>query len=167
MRWLLVLLLLSSVAARAQAPVPPPVPAQDAPDDMGPPPKPDEAPPPPPPEEAPAPPQEEHEKKQDISPPDAWVARTTATLRVMNKIDSTVQSLSVPVGGSAQFQSLNIKVSGCFVRPPDLPADAAAHVDITDTRPDQPGLNAWILQNEPALNMLQHPVYDVQLAGCA
>jgi hypothetical protein len=171
MRVFLVLLLLASAiasaAARAQTPVPPPVPAPDAPDDIGPPPKPEEAPPPPPPEEAPAPPPEEQAKKQDISPPDAWVARTTATLRVMNKIDSTVQSLTVPVGGTGQYESLSIKVSGCFVRPPDLPADAAAHVDITDNRPDQPGLNAWILKNEPALNMLQHPVYDVQLAGCA
>jgi hypothetical protein len=103
----------------------------------------------------------------DLSPPDSWQPRTKATLRVMNKIDSTVQTLSVPVGGSVNFQSLTIRLSGCYVRPPDLPADAAAHLTITDSRPGLPGFDAWMLQNEPALNMLEHPVYDVQLAGCS
>jgi len=73
----------------------------------------------------------------------------------------------VPVGGTAKYESLTIRVSGCYVRPPDLPADAAAHLTITDSRPGQPGFDAWMLKNEPALNMLEHPVYDVQLAGCA
>jgi hypothetical protein len=168
----LTLVLLAPMQARAQVPpgVPLPAPpnAGDMPkgDDVPPPVPMDEAPPAPPPEEAPAPPKEKEPKKQDISPPDAWVPRTQATLRVMNKIDSTVQTLSVPVGGSTTYQSLTIKLSGCFVRPPDLPDDATAHLTITDSRPDQPGFDAWMLKNEPALNMLQHPVYDVQLAGC-
>jgi hypothetical protein len=105
--------------------------------------------------------------KDKLSPPDLWLPRQHGTLRVMNKIDSTVQTLTVPVGGNVTYQSLAIKLSGCFVRPTDLPADAAAHVTISDTRPDQPGFEGWILKNEPALHMLEHPVYDVQLAGCA
>jgi hypothetical protein len=129
-----------------------------------------EAPPGPPPDVAPGTEQRAPATKlqpPDLSPPDSWQPRTKATLRVMNKIDSTVQTLSVPVGGSVDFESLTIRLSGCYVRPPDLPADAAAHLKITDSRPEQPGFDAWMLQNEPALNMLEHPVYDVQLAGCS
>jgi len=144
-----------------QAPAPPDMDQAPAPPDT------DQAPAPPAREEAPAPPRESHPKAQELSPPDAWLPRRGGTLRVMNKIDSTVQTLSVPVGGSVTYQSLTIKMSGCFVRPPDLPADAAAHLTITDSRPDQPGFDAWMLQKEPALNMLEHPVYDVQLVGCA
>lgn len=106
-------------------------------------------------------------KNPDISPPDTWQPRQTGTLRVMNKIDSTVSTVTLKVGETTKFQSLQITLSGCFVRPPDLPADATAQVSIVDSRPDQPGFNGWILKNEPGLNMLEHPVYDVQLAGCS
>jgi hypothetical protein len=174
--WLWALLLMAAaVPARAQVPadaIRPPPPADHVTptprsDDVPAPPDMDQAPAPPPTDEAPAAPKEDHPKGQDLSPPDAWLPRGAGTLRVMNKIDSTVQTLSVPVGGSVTFGSLTIKMSGCFVRPPDLPADATAHLTITDRRPDQPGFDAWMLQKEPALNMLEHPVYDVQLVGCA
>ena len=105
-------------------------------------------------------------KPPDMSPPDAWQARQKATLRVMDKIDSTTQELTLGVGGEAKFKSLTIKLTGCFVRPPDLPADAAAHLTITDSREGAPGFDGWMLQKEPGLNMLEHPVYDVQLASC-
>ena len=134
--------------------------------DVAPPPPPaDEVPPPADTEEAPAP-EPPKENKQQMSPPDAWVADGGATLRVMNKIDSTVHVVDVPAGGTVTFESLTIKLTTCYVRPPDLPADAAAHLTITDSRPGQPGFDGWILKNEPALHMLEHPVYDVQLAGC-
>jgi len=159
----LALLCLVAGPARAQ-PVPaPPADALPAPSVI-------EAPPAPPADVAPGPEQPPPATKLQppvLSPPDSWQPRTKATLRVMNKIDSTVQTLSVPVGGNVNFQSLTIRLSGCYVRPPDLPADAAAHLTITDSRPDQPGFDAWMLKNEPALNMLEHPVYDVQLAGCS
>ncbi len=108
----------------------------------------------------------EEVKPPDMSPPDSWQPRQAGTVRVMNKIDSTVATVSLKVGDTVPFQSLRITLSGCFVRPPDLPADAAAHLAIADTRPDQPGFAGWMLKNEPALNMLEHPVYDVQLVGC-
>jgi hypothetical protein len=65
-----------------------------------------------------------------------------------------------------QLQSLSITLEACAVRPDDLPADATAHLKVTDSRPDQPGYDGWILQQEPAINLFEHPVYDIQLAGC-
>jgi hypothetical protein len=102
-----------------------------------------------------------------LSPPDAWQPAHAGIVRILNKIDSTVQAVTIPAGATVTVQSLTIKLSGCFIRPPDLPADASAHLTITDTRPGQPGFDGWMLKNEPGLNMLEHPVYDVQLAGCA
>jgi hypothetical protein len=101
-----------------------------------------------------------------ISPPDTWVQRQAGTLRVLNKLDSTVQTLTLHVGVTTQLQSLTITLEACAVRPPDLPADASAHLKVTDSRPDQPGYDGWILQQEPAINLFEHPVYDIQLAGC-
>ncbi len=105
-------------------------------------------------------------KPPDLSAPDSWVPRQHGSVRVMNKIDSTVQTVDVPLGQTVTYQSLLITLSGCFVRPSDLPDDAAAHLKIVDRHPDAPGFDGWVLKREPALNMLQNPVYDVQLASC-
>ena len=102
----------------------------------------------------------------DLSPPDSWQPRQSGTLRVMNKIASTVQDVTLPVGGQTTIATLTIKLTGCYVRPGDLPADAAAHLTISDSREGAPGFDGWMLQKEPGLNMLEHPVYDVQLANC-
>ncbi len=101
-----------------------------------------------------------------ISAPDSWVQRQSGTVRVLNKIDSTVQSLSLKVGETAKLQTLSITLRACAVRPDDLPRDAAAHLSVADSRQGAPDFDGWILQNEPAANMLEHPVYDIHLAGC-
>ena len=102
----------------------------------------------------------------DISPPDSWQPKQSGTLRVLNKLDSTVTALTLKVGETRTLQSLSITLKGCAIRPPDLPQDAAARVTVADAREGAPGFDGWILQNEPAAAMLEHPVYDIQLAGC-
>jgi hypothetical protein len=101
-----------------------------------------------------------------ISPPDTWVPKQSGTLRVLNKLESTVQTVTLRVGQSQTLQSLSITLQACEVRPPDLPQDSTAHLAVTNSQNDDAGFNGWILQNEPAANMLQDPVYDIQLAGC-
>ena len=105
-------------------------------------------------------------KPPDLSPPDTWVPQQRGSIRVMNKIDSTVETVALQVGQTTTYQSLQINLSGCFTRPTDLPADAVAHLKIVDQHPDAPGFEGWVLKREPSLNMLQSPVYDVQLANC-
>ena len=102
-----------------------------------------------------------------ISPPDSWQPKQSGTVRVLNKIDSTVRPITLRVGETVRLQSLSITLQGCAIRPPDLPADAAAHLAVSDSREDAQGFDGWILQNEPAANMFEHPVYDIQLAGCS
>ena len=97
---------------------------------------------------------------------DAWARRGVAELTVLDKVRAQATPVSVPVGQSVTFHSLTIKVLGCAVRPPDQAPDATAFVDITDSTPGAPGLRGWILANEPFMNMLQHPIYDVRVTGC-
>ena len=105
-------------------------------------------------------------KPPDISPPDTWLPVQGGSVRIMNKIDESVDLVSLRVGQTLTYQSLTLTLSGCFIRPTDLPEDSAAHLKIVDSRPDTPQFDGWMLKREPSLNMLQHPVYDVQLAGC-
>ncbi len=101
-----------------------------------------------------------------LSPADAWTPRQAGTLRVLNKLDSTVTTLTLKLGETRTLQTLSITLKACAIRPPDLPRDAAAELTVTDTRQEIPAFQGWILANEPAAAMLEHPVYDIQLAGC-
>ncbi len=100
------------------------------------------------------------------SAPGSWVPRDTAELLVLDKVNAKSSALTLKVGQAADNASLSIALRACSVRPPDQAQDAAAYLDIRDSRPGAPGFHGWVFANEPALNMLEHPVYDIRLVAC-
>jgi hypothetical protein len=99
-------------------------------------------------------------------PANPWLPRQTAELTVLDKINGTLQTLAIAVGGSAQAGTLTIGVRACLIRPPDRAPDATAWLDIVDSTPNAPAFHGWTVVSVPSLSMLQHPVYDVRLMGC-
>ena len=101
-----------------------------------------------------------------LSAANAWQTRTQAELIFLDKVRAQPTPASVRVGQAVTFGSLTITVRSCMARPPDLPQDSAAFVDIADSRNGTAGFRGWMMANEPALNGLEHPIYDVRLAAC-
>jgi hypothetical protein len=99
--------------------------------------------------------------------PNLWVPAHAAQLDVLNKIDSRTRRLSIKAGQSATFGTITIAVKSCDLRPPNQAPDAAAWLDITDSDPKAVSFHGWMLAREPAVSVLQSPVYDVHLTGCA
>ena len=99
--------------------------------------------------------------------PNVWVPAEVAKLQALDKVNAQASDLTIKVGQSASFGSLTILVKSCVIRPSDQPADAAVFLDITDSRGDTPGFDGWMLKDEPSLSMMQHPIYDVRVMGCA
>jgi hypothetical protein len=100
------------------------------------------------------------------STPGSWVPRDTADLLVLDKVNAKSTALTLKVGQAADNASLSISLRACSVRPPDQPQDSAAYLDVKDSRAGAPGFHGWMFANEPAVNMLEHPVYDLRLVGC-
>jgi hypothetical protein len=100
------------------------------------------------------------------APGPAWLPRGEAVLQALDKVNARNQTFNVRVGASARFGSLTIAVQSCVVRPPDQPADAAAFLVVTDATPGSPAFHGWMFQSDPAVSMLQHPIYDVRVLGC-
>lgn len=98
--------------------------------------------------------------------PNTWLPQGTAILRGLDKVNAQSATVTIKVGQSGSFGSLTIAVQACVIRPPDQPADAAAYLVITDSHPDSPGFKGWMLKQEPEVSMLEHPVYDIRIAGC-
>lgn len=100
------------------------------------------------------------------SPPGTWLPRTAADIQVLDKVNAQSGTVKLKVGQVAENASLRITLRGCSVRPPDMPQDATAYIDVADSRKGAPGFHGWIFANEPSLSMLEHPIYDLHLLAC-
>lgn len=98
-----------------------------------------------------------------------WLPRPVAVMQGLDKVTARISRFEVPVGGSAEFGTLRVHVATCQQRPPTLPPESAAFVQIDDARPDEPArrvFSGWMFASSPALNALEHPVYDVWVESC-
>lgn len=103
---------------------------------------------------------------QGTALPATWLPRTAARLQVLNKQTASTREILVPVGGAAKVGPLTVTVRACVVRPPGMPADAAAFLDIAPTKPGPALYQGWSLKNEPFLSMFQQPTYNIRVLGC-
>ncbi len=94
------------------------------------------------------------------------MSRGNADLAGLDKITARLTPLSAKIGQTVGFGSLQITVRSCIVRAPDQPADQAAYLDITDKNAPGFAFHGWMLLSDPAISVLEHPVYDVKLLGC-
>lgn len=98
-----------------------------------------------------------------------WVPERAARLQALDKVTARVTILEVRVGQSITFGSLTIKLASCFGRPPDEVPDAAAWMEMTDSRAaagSPPAFTGWMFANAPGVHMLEHPVYDIRVLEC-
>lgn len=99
-------------------------------------------------------------------PPDTWQGRSIATVRVLDKLDAHIQMLDIPTGQDVTYKSLTLHATSCLQRPPTLPADSAAWLEVHDAHEGMAPFQGWMAIAEPATGVFQNPLYDVQLAGC-
>lgn len=97
---------------------------------------------------------------------EGWVPKTAADLILLDKVRAQPAAMSVKVGDSATFGSITVHIRSCVSRPPDQPADSAAFVEVSDSRGKGDVFRGWILANTPSVSLMEHPVYDLKLAGC-
>ncbi len=98
-----------------------------------------------------------------------WRLGRVAELQALDKVTARVVTLRAQVNQPERFGSLTITVRSCNARPPDEVPDAAAWLEIADSRAPANGaavFRGWMFANAPGVNMLQHPVYDIRLIDC-
>lgn len=92
-----------------------------------------------------------------------------ARMQAMDKITGRVSEIDVPVNGAADFGSFSIVVRRCVTRSPEETPENTAFVDVVDTYNHQEPVNifkGWMMSSSPALNAVEHPIYDVWLIKC-
>lgn len=92
-----------------------------------------------------------------------------ARMQAMDKITGKVSEIDVPVNGEVKFGSFSIVVRACATRPPEDTPENYAFVDIIDDYNINTKLNifrGWMFSSSPALNAVEHPIYDIWLLKC-
>jgi hypothetical protein len=96
-------------------------------------------------------------------------AAQTAVLQGLDKVTARISTVPAPLGEVVRFGTLEILVRACRKRPPEEPPETTAFIEITDVRRgSEPKrlFTGWMFASSPALNALEHPVYDVSLIDC-
>ena len=90
-------------------------------------------------------------------------------LQGLDKVTARVSSFEAPIGESVRFGTLEIVPRVCHRTPPEEPPESTAYLDIVDLRSGGASVDlfhGWMFASSPALNALEHPVYDVWVLEC-
>lgn len=90
-------------------------------------------------------------------------------LRALDKVTARLSVLTLEIGKPARFGQIDIQVLACVTRPPTEPPDHLAFLRITEIRRDTAPrivFSGWMFASSPAINPLEHPVYDVWVVEC-
>jgi len=104
-----------------------------------------------------------------LAGPAAAIEANVVVLQGLDKVTARTDTFEVPVGSAHRFGTLEITVHHCWKAPPEEPPENKAFLEIVDIRPDREPktvFTGWMFSSSPALNALEHPVYDVQVENC-
>ncbi|MFP3943745.1 MAG: DUF2155 domain-containing protein [Alphaproteobacteria bacterium] len=97
------------------------------------------------------------------------IPQKVAVLRGLDKTTARVNQMAVEVGKPFRFGALKVVVRACMARPPEEPPEHTAFLDVTEISPageKSEVFKGWVFASTPALNAVEHPVYDVWLIKC-
>jgi hypothetical protein len=103
-------------------------------------------------------------------------AERIATIGLLNKRNNITRDLVIKVGEQQQVGNAVVRVQSCERTAPwEMPAETGAFVQFFVEEPPRPGadkiwrkvFSGWLFKNSPALNVVEHPIYDVWVKDCA
>ena len=102
-----------------------------------------------------------------------WLEGDIAVFQGLDKITARIKSLEFEVGKNNKFGILDINVKRCVFSKPTETPESIVYINILDNSKKQIQLkntnvvfNGWMFASSPALNALEHPVYDLVLIEC-
>lgn len=102
----------------------------------------------------------------------AWcddIEMNTAHMQAMDKITGHVTEIDVPVNGLVNFGSFSILARKCVTHSPEETPEDTAFIDVVDNYESDNPINifkGWMFSSTPALNAVEHPIYDIWLLKC-
>ncbi len=89
-----------------------------------------------------------------------------AVLRSLEKISGNVSEFALQNGESFEVGRMTVTLRACRYPPENPAGEAFAYLTISEEGRDQPEFDGWMIASSPALNALEHPLYDVWVLRC-
>ena len=92
-----------------------------------------------------------------------------AVLRALDKVTARISTIEAPVGQPVAFGTLQIIARTCEKRPPEEPPEAAAFLQVEESRPNEVPVTvfrSWMFASSPAVSAMDHPIYDIWVLDC-
>ena len=95
-------------------------------------------------------------------------------MRGLDKVTAETRDFEIRIGEAYEYGPLTITPTYCRKRPPEETPEIFAFLQIVDRRTDgfgqeeepEPIFSGWMFGSNPALNPLEHSVYDAWVIDC-
>ena len=102
-----------------------------------------------------------------------WLIGNIGVFQGLDKITARIKTFEITVGIPKKFGVLDINLKKCVYSKPLNEPESIAYVKVLD-KSDKYSISknkilifeGWIFASSPALNAMEHPVYDVSLISC-
>ncbi len=108
-------------------------------------------------------------QQDQVAPTGDQVKNPVAVFSGLDKITGRTTSFDVYINETVQFGALQVTPRVCLARPNTEAPKTTAFVqvdEITLNRKVRRIFSGWMFADSPALNAVEHPIYDVWLTGC-
>ncbi|WP_366554913.1 DUF2155 domain-containing protein [Aquibaculum sediminis] len=92
-----------------------------------------------------------------------------AVMQGLDKVTARISTFELRLDEAHDFGALRLVLHACWKTPPEEPPESAAFLEIREVDPDGPDrrvFNGWMYASSPAINPLEHGVYDVWVLDC-
>ena len=96
-------------------------------------------------------------------------AERAAVLQGLDKVTARISTLEAPIDHPIRFGTLQITARYCRTRPPEEAPETSVFLEILELKTGEPAVRVfggWMFASSPALNALEHPVYDLRVIAC-
>ena len=102
-----------------------------------------------------------------------WLIGNIGVFQGLDKITARIKTFEIQVGVTKKFGILDINLQKCVYSLPLDEPESIAYIKVLDksdkysvTKDKLSIFEGWIFASSPALNAMEHPVYDVSLISC-
>jgi hypothetical protein len=98
------------------------------------------------------------------------IENQTAVFAALDKVTASISPLNAALNSTQTFGALKVTARACYTREPTEPPKTSAFVEVDEVMLDGSTrriFSGWMFAESPALNAVEHPVFDIWLTDCA
>ena len=97
------------------------------------------------------------------------IENPVAVFSALDKVTARISKIEIPLNETVTFGSLKVTPHVCYSRPSTERPKTTSFVDVSEVQLDGKEdkiFSGWMFAESPALNAVEHPVFDVWLTDC-